>query len=100
MEQLVERFTAPTDAERLVLTQAARELLLMQSSDWQFLITTGQGRAYAVRRFVEYAEHFDRLAESLETGEPNVALAEMYRNEANVFAEVDYRWFKRNSAED
>jgi 1,4-alpha-glucan branching enzyme len=100
MEQLVERFTAPTDAERLVLTQAARELLLLQSSDWQFLITTGQGRAYAVRRFVEHAEHFDRLAESLESGEPNVALAEMYRDEANVFAEVDYRWFKTNSAED
>src|SRR5207244_3603491 len=32
------------------LTQATRELLLLQASDWQFLITTGTARDYAERR--------------------------------------------------
>src|SRR5262249_29103835 len=40
MEALANRFTSPTDDERAVLNQAARELMLMQSSDWQFLVTT------------------------------------------------------------
>ncbi|MEP7290768.1 MAG: 1,4-alpha-glucan branching protein domain-containing protein [Chloroflexota bacterium] len=93
MEQLVEHFNAPSDAEAIVLTQAAREVLLLQSSDWQFLITTGQGRAYAVRRFTEHAERFARLAASLEAGAPSVELAQAYHDEDNLFAEVDYRWF-------
>src|SRR5262249_51687377 len=32
-----------------VLTQATRELLLLEASDWQFLITTGAARDYAER---------------------------------------------------
>jgi 1,4-alpha-glucan branching enzyme len=99
MEQLAENFTAPNDAEAFVLAQAAREILLLQSSDWQFLITTAQSRAYAINRFTEHAERFDRLAASLEAGDPDIALAQMYRDEDNVFAEVDYRWFNPNSAE-
>lgn len=99
MEQLAEQFTDPTDAEAIVLAQTARELLLLQSSDWQFMITTAQARAYAVSRFTDHAERFDRLATSLELGEPDVALAQQYREVDNVFAEVDYRWFKSNSNE-
>ena len=66
MERLAEHFTSPSDAEALVLAQAAREVLLMQSSDWMLLVTTGNGRAYAIRRFSQHAERFDLLAESLE----------------------------------
>ncbi len=99
MEQLVEHFAAPTDAERFVLAQAARELLLMQSSDWQFLVTTEQGRAYAVRRFTEHAERFDLLANSLEAGSPAIELAQAYRDEDNLFAEIDFRWFASHSNE-
>lgn len=33
-----------------VINQAARELLLAQSSDWPFLLTTGQAPSYAERR--------------------------------------------------
>ena len=54
--------------KRLVLAQAARELLLLQSSDWQFLITTDAGRAYAIRRFSEHAERFDHLADVAGSG--------------------------------
>ena len=46
--------------ERL-MKQMCRELLLLESSDWQFLITTGAARDYAERRFREHAEMFDDL---------------------------------------
>jgi 1,4-alpha-glucan branching enzyme len=38
-----------------VVLQAARELLLAQASDWQFLISGGAARDYAERRFREHA---------------------------------------------
>ncbi len=41
-----------------VLKQLCRELLLLESSDWQFLITTGAARDYAEARFAEHREHF------------------------------------------
>lgn len=43
--------------------QAARELLLAQSSDWPFLVTTGQAADYAVERFRSHALRFRRSAE-------------------------------------
>ncbi|HEU5287903.1 MAG TPA: 1,4-alpha-glucan branching protein domain-containing protein, partial [Candidatus Limnocylindria bacterium] len=43
--------------------QAARELLLAQSSDWPFLVTTGQAADYAVERFRSHAMRFRRAAE-------------------------------------
>jgi 1,4-alpha-glucan branching enzyme len=44
-----------------VLAQAARELLLAQSSDWQFIISTGAAADYAERRFVEHCQDAEHL---------------------------------------
>ena len=46
-----------------VLAQLSRELLLLESSDWQFLITTGAARDSAERRVAEHSAEFKRLAE-------------------------------------
>ncbi len=46
---------------RRILAQLARELLLLQASDWQFLITTLAARNYAESRFAEHYAHFTRL---------------------------------------
>ena len=46
------RAAPPRDAFRArAARQATRELLLAQSSDWPFLVTTGQAADYAVERF-------------------------------------------------
>ena len=42
--------------------QAARELLLAQSSDWPFLVTTGQAVDYGTLRFRSHIQRFDRAA--------------------------------------
>lgn len=49
-----------------LINQGIRELMLMQSSDWPFLITTGQAADYARSRF---AEHKDRLEKVLTAAE-------------------------------
>lgn len=44
-----------------LLDQGIRELMLMQSSDWPFLITTGQAANYARSRFSEHRDRLDRI---------------------------------------
>lgn len=44
-----------------VVAQLGRELLLLQASDWQFLITTWAARNYAETRFAEHYADFTRL---------------------------------------
>ena len=49
-----------------VLAQAARSMLLLQSSDWQFIISTGEVQDYAVRRFNGHAGDCAQLLNALE----------------------------------
>jgi 1,4-alpha-glucan branching enzyme len=43
-------------------TQAGRELLLAEASDWQFLISTWSARDYSEARFSDHVERFHKLA--------------------------------------
>jgi len=53
----------PLDGEaHEVAVQAARELLLAEASDWQFLISTFSARDYAEIRFADHIDRFHRLA--------------------------------------
>lgn len=94
MAKLAADFDAPTEDEAFVLAQAAREVLLMQSSDWPFQITTGQAREYAIQRFSQHVERFKQLALSLEEGRPNRANAAALYELDNVFPDIDYRDFR------
>ena len=49
-----------------ILAQAARSMLLLQSSDWQFIISTGEVEDYAIRRFNDHAGDCARLLNALE----------------------------------
>jgi 1,4-alpha-glucan branching enzyme len=44
--------------------QICRELLLLESSDWQFLITTKAARDYAEKRFTTHLDQFRSLLDS------------------------------------
>ena len=46
---------------RRIVAQLGRELLLLEASDWQFLITTWSARNYAETRFAEHHADFTRL---------------------------------------
>lgn len=95
MESLATNYEKATADEATVLNQAAREVLLLQSSDWAFLITTGQAREYAIRRFQQHVERFNVLADSLEKKSPNTTLAAEFYKLDNVFPDMDYRAFRK-----
>ena len=95
MQRLADRYRDryDDDALRSVLNQAARELVLLESSDWPFLVTTGQARQYAVQRFSQHIERFLALANSVERGQPDVALAAQLWEKDRLFPDIDYRWW-------
>jgi len=59
---------------RRLVAQLGRELLLLQASDWQFLITTWAARNYAETRFAEHCADFRRLHEMAKRVRDGVAL--------------------------
>ncbi|MFN8570549.1 MAG: 1,4-alpha-glucan branching protein domain-containing protein [Gemmatimonadaceae bacterium] len=63
---------APTALERSdlhdILAQAARAMLLLQSSDWQFIMSTGEVQDYAIRRFHGHAADARQLIAALQHG--------------------------------
>jgi len=63
LRDLLAEFAAPEERLRPVLEQAARELLLLESSDWQFLMSTWTARDYAEARVAEHYSCFKRLAD-------------------------------------
>ncbi len=73
------------------LNQLARENLLLQSSDWPFLITTWQAKDYATDRFREHVDRFEFIADMIESG--NINDEELKKIEAidNCFSVIDYR---------
>jgi 1,4-alpha-glucan branching enzyme len=100
MEELVAAEPDAAGERAELLNQVARELLLLQSSDWPFLVTTGQAKEYAVERFSGHLAQFDRLASLAELRRPLTAderadLAEV-RALDNPFPAIDYRdWAER-----
>ncbi|MCK4856628.1 MAG: DUF1957 domain-containing protein [candidate division Zixibacteria bacterium] len=83
-----------------IVKQAARELMLLSASDWQFLISTWSARDYAELRVSEHHQAFVRLAqmadklgggESLTTGE-RAFLADC-RKRDQLFPDIDLSWF-------
>jgi len=77
---------------RPILEQAARELLLAQASDWQFIISTGEVEDYAIRRFNLHCDDLERLLAALKKKGKDLAsgraLAEELRLRDDVFPDV------------
>jgi 1,4-alpha-glucan branching enzyme len=92
MVELAERHREASDpVTRRALNQAARELMLAQSSDWPFIMSTGTTTGYATRRFNEHIVRFNRLYDGLTSnGVAQDFLSEIEATD-NLFPHVDYR---------
>ena len=94
MTQLANRFENPNELEYRVLNQAARELLLAQSSDWAFQIYQGTTVQYSSRRFQSHIHRFNLLAQMLETKDFNEPLLAEIERRDTIFQEIDYRIYR------
>ena len=86
------------------LKQLCRENLIMQASDWQFLISTWSARDYAeqrmgdlyncIKRLIQYVNN---LANGVNLGFEEHAHLEKLEQEDNIFPELELTpWVKNN----
>ncbi len=75
------------------LTQAGRELLLAQSSDWAFIMKTGTAVSYAESRVKTHLQRFVRLASELESGTLDEAFVAECESRDNLFPNLDPKLF-------
>ncbi len=76
------------------LNQAARELLLAQSSDWAFIMRTGTMVEYAVRRTRSHLRRFNRLHTEIRSGTINEPWLARIEYLDNIFPNIDYQVYR------
>jgi len=101
LEDLLARynFAKPGDELYAALAQLARELLLLEASDWQFLIATKSGTEYATQRFITHYQRFIRLYEGIVNNEYTTQEFKYYLLEVqsidNLFPDIEPYIFTR-----
>jgi len=74
--------------------QAARELVLLESSDWPFLVTTGQAKQYAIERFNAHVDRFRELVGMVRSGKVDEAKLAAIEDIDNCFPDISAANFK------
>jgi 1,4-alpha-glucan branching enzyme len=96
MEDVAEANKNKTEALlQRALKQAARELVLLQSSDWPFLVTTGQAKDYAVERFNDHVARFRSLIEMIRFDKLDESKIAEYEDLDNPFPTISPSNFLR-----
>ena len=79
-----------------IMKQLCRELLLLESSDWQFLITTGAARDYAETRFLTHNDQFQEVANAWKSFAAHGAISDTEEQRLaaielrdSIFADID-----------
>lgn len=94
MIEVASKFVTPSELQRRILNQMARELLLAESSDWAFLISVGTAVDYATTRQEFHINAFNYLYESLQSGIVNKSMLEHLEVKDSIFPEIEYVIFK------
>jgi 1,4-alpha-glucan branching enzyme len=95
MVELARRYEDAGGLEIRALNQAARELLLAQSSDWAFIMKTDTTVEYAKKRTRDHIARFDYLYRAL-TGQCPLEepILREFEERDNIFLELDYRVYR------
>ena len=76
-----------------VLNQAAREVLLAQSSDWPFIMKMGTTVEYAARRVRTHVNRFFELYDMIRRNSINIQWLSEIEYKDNIFPDMDFRIF-------
>ncbi len=84
-----------TGLTKRALRQAARELMLAQSSDWPFIMTSGTMVSYARSRAENHLIRFRALARQISAGAIEARWLEELEQADNLFPHLDYRLYQQ-----
>lgn len=93
MEELAGSFAEPAALEERALNQAARELLLAQSSDWAFIMKTNTMVEYAHNRTIDHVNNFLKLYDQLKANRVDESALSELEQRNNIFPRMDYRLY-------
>lgn len=85
---------AQNEWEERALNQAARELLLAQSSDWAFIMRTGTMVPYANRRTRSHLKRFNKIYNDLAQGTLDRNWLEKLEKIDNIFPNINYQVYR------
>nr|WP_272908440.1 1,4-alpha-glucan branching protein domain-containing protein [Alicyclobacillus tolerans] len=94
MVELANRYERPTGLAKRALNQAARELMLAQSSDWAFIMDTKTMVDYAVKRTKHHVNRFFKLSNMLEANQIDAAWLHALEQIDNLFPAVNYQVYQ------
>jgi 1,4-alpha-glucan branching enzyme len=97
MKKASKDFPKAKGMKKAMLNQALRELLLLHSSDWPFLISTYQAKDYATERFIEHKDRFAKLLDLAYTrkrlSKEEKVFVKKIMDTDNPFSDLDYTQF-------
>jgi 1,4-alpha-glucan branching enzyme len=93
MTELATKFPNPNELQRRALNQAARELMLAESSDWAFIMKTGTMVPYAVQRTREHILRFLKFYDELIADNIDSEWLSEIESKDNIFPEINYRLY-------
>lgn len=84
------------DIQERALKQAVRSLLLLQSSDWPFILKSGTTVEYAKQRITDNLARFNYLHDSIRKNRINERYLSALEIMDNIFPNVDFRQYQLN----
>ncbi len=94
MQELAQEYFHTSDFNiTRVLNQMLRELLLAQSSDWAFLMTTATATEYSVNRTKEHISNFNELLGMIENNNIDFDKLQYCEYKNSIFSFIDFRIF-------
>lgn len=94
MVEMANKFPNAQGFLRRALNQAARELVLMQSSDWAFLMTVGTAKEYSTKRTQDHIQRFIALYEMIMGNRIDEGYVYNLEQKDNIFPNIDYEVYK------
>ena len=96
MIELADRYSEASGQRLRALNQAAREVMLMQASDWAFIMKAGTTVPYAVKRTKDHCLRFTRLYQDILAERIDETWLSEVEWRDNIFPEIDYRIYRTN----
>lgn len=95
MIRLVNTYTNPTNIQKRALNQAARELMLAESSDWPFIIKNNTTVNYAVKRINSHIDRFNKLYDSITKDTIDTKWLSNIEYLDNIFPDINYTVYRK-----
>ena len=99
LESVLQKYPNPNEWEKRILQQVGRELLLMEGSDWPFLLYTKQAKEYANQRFHNHHQQFLKLIwaskDCKDTRRISLNDFEQIESVDSCFQDIDINYFRK-----